>query len=486
MRAASGGDKCGGKFREAPMATQDNLPRNDEGIATALGVLTQAYGPRVETGQALREQHGHTTTWLRNQPPDAVIFPKSTEEVQDIVRICAAHKVPIIAFGTGTSLEGHVNAPVGGISLDFSQMDAILEVHAEDMDVVIQPGVTRKALNTYLRDTGLFFPIDPGADASLGGMAATRASGTCAVRYGTMKENVLALKAVLPSGEVVKSAARARKTSAGYDLTRLMVGSEGTLGIITELTLKLQGIPEATSAATCSFASLEDACNTVIACFQYGLPVARIELLNELQVKACNAYSKLSLPETPLLLLEFHGSETGVTEQAELFGEIAADYGGTGFELTAKEEDRAKLWQARHDSYWAALQLRPGAKAISTDACVPISRLADCVAAAEVKLEEMGLMAPIVGHVGDGNFHALLLLDMENPAEIETAESFIGWLNDLAISMDGTCTGEHGIGQGKAKYLERELGPGAMQVMGAIKRGIDPDNIFNPGKLALS
>ncbi|OAN70279.1 lactate dehydrogenase [Jannaschia sp. EhC01] len=467
------------------MALLADLPRNEDGIATALAVLTQAYGPRVETGQSLREQHGHTTTWLRNQPPDAVIFPQSTEEVQDIVRICATHRVPIIPFGTGTSLEGHVNAPAGGISLDFSQMDAILAVHAEDMDVVIQPGVTRKALNTHLRDTGLFFPIDPGADASLGGMAATRASGTCAVRYGTMKDNVLALKAVLPSGEVVKTAARARKTSAGYDLTRLMVGSEGTLGLITELTLKLQGIPEATSAATCSFPTVEDACNAVIACFQYGVPVARIELLNALQVRACNAYSKLTLPETPLLLLEFHGTDTGVTEQAEAFGELAADHGGTGFTFTTREEDRTRLWQARHDAYWAALQLRPGAQGISTDVCVPLSRLADCVAQTEAKLAELDLKAPIVGHVGDGNFHTLLLVDMENSSEIARAEGYVGWLADLAISMDGTCTGEHGIGQGKAKYLERELGAGAMAMMAAIKRGIDPDNIFNPGKMNL-
>ena len=467
------------------MGLQVDLPRNEDGIAAALGILTQAFGPRVERGQALREQHGHTTTWLRNQPPDAVIFPKTTEEVQEIVRICATHRVPIIPFGTGTSLEGHVNAPAGGISLDFSQMDAIVDVHAADMDVVIQPGVTRKALNTHLRDTGLFFPIDPGADASLGGMAATSASGTCAVRYGTMKDNVLALKAVLPSGEVVQTAARARKTSAGYDLTRLMVGSEGTLGIITELTLKLQGIPEATSAATCSFATVEDACNAVIASFQYGLPVARIELLNALQVRACNAYSNLSLPETPLLLLEFHGSETGVIEQAELFGDIASEHGGSGYTFTTREEERTKLWQARHDAYWAALQLRPGAQGISTDVCVPISRLADCVAQTEAKLAELELEAPIVGHVGDGNFHTLLLVDMDNPQEIARAEGYVGWLAELAISMEGTCTGEHGIGQGKSKYLERELGAGAMAVMSAIKRGIDPDNIFNPGKMGL-
>lgn len=468
------------------MAILADLQRNEAGIATALGILTQVFGPRVETGQALREQHGHTTTWLPNQPPDAVIFPQTTDEVQEIVRVCAIHKVPVIPFGTGTSLEGHVNAPAGGISLDFSQMDSILAVHAEDMDVVIQPGVTRKALNTHLRDTGLFFPIDPGADASLGGMAATNASGTCAVRYGTMKDNVLALKAVLPSGEIVTTAARARKTSAGYDLTRLIVGSEGTLGLITELTLKLQGIPEATSAATCSFPSIEAACNAVITSFQYGLPVARIELLDALYVKAINAYSKTSLPDGVLLLLEFHGTQSAVSEQAEIFGGIAAEAGGTNFTFTTREEERIKLWQARHDAYWAGLQLRPGARAIATDVCVPISRLAECVMATQAKLEELGILAPILGHVGDGNFHATPLIDIDSADEVAKAEHFIGWLNDLAISMDGTCTGEHGIGQGKAKYLERELGEGAMHMMAAIKRGVDPNNIFNPGKMALS
>jgi D-lactate dehydrogenase (cytochrome) len=462
-----------------------DLPRNESGIATALDVLRQRFGARLETGQALRAQHGHTTTWLVTQAPDAVICPQSTEEVQEIVRICAAHRAPVIPFGTGTSLEGHVNAPAGGISLDFKEMNAILAVHPEDMDAVIQPGVTRKALNTHLRDTGLFFPVDPGADASLGGMAATSASGTNAVRYGTMKDNVLALKAVLPSGELVQTAARARKTSAGYDLTRLMVGSEGTLGIITELTLRLQGIPEAISAATCSFPSVEAACNAVILTIQYGLPVARIELLDALQVRAVNTYSKLDLPETPLLLLEFHGTEAAVTEQADVFGGIAAEMGGSGFTFTTREEDRTKLWQARHDAYWAALTLRPGAKGISTDVCVPVSRLAECVSAAQERLAADGFIAPIVGHVGDGNFHSLLLIDMENPAEIARAEDFIGWLNDLAISMGGTCTGEHGIGQGKAKYLERELGPGAMEMMRAIKRAVDPLNILNPGKMGL-
>lgn len=467
------------------MALILDLPRNEAGISTAIGILQQRFGPRCETGGSLREQHGHTTTWLRTQAPDAVVFVQSTEDVVAVVEVCAAHGVPIIPFGAGTSLEGHVNAPAGGISIDFSQMNAILDVHAEDMDAVIQPGVTRKALNTHLRDTGLFFPVDPGADASLGGMAATNASGTNAVRYGTMKDNILALKAVLPSGEVVKTAARARKTSAGYDLTRLMIGSEGTLGLITELTVKLQGTPEAISAATCSFATVEEACNAVIMTIQYGLPVARIELLDALTVEAVNAYSKLSLPVSPLLLLEFHGSEASVKEQAETFGDIAQEFGGSGFVFTTREEERNRLWQARHDTYWAGLALRPGCKGLSTDVCVPVSRLAECVTAAQDKALELGFKAPIVGHVGDGNFHFLLLIDVDDNQELARAENFIGWLNDLAISMDGTCTGEHGIGQGKADYLERELGAPAMAMMEAIKHSVDPQNIFNPGKMRL-
>ena len=467
------------------MALILDLPRNEAGISTAIGILQQRFGPLCETGGSLREQHGHTTTWLRTQAPDAVVFVQRTEDVVAVVEVCAAHGVPIIPFGAGTSLEGHVNAPAGGISIDFSQMNAILDVHAEDMDAVIQPGVTRKALNTHLRDTGLFFPVDPGADASLGGMAATNASGTNAVRYGTMKDNILALKAVLPSGEVVKTAARARKTSAGYDLTRLMIGSEGTLGLITELTVKLQGTPEAISAATCSFATVEEACNAVIMTIQYGLPVARIELLDALTVEAVNAYSKLSLPVSPLLLLEFHGSEASVKEQAETFGDIAQEFGGSDFVFTTREEERNRLWQARHDTYWAGLALRPGSKGLSTDVCVPVSRLAECVTAAQDKALELGFKAPIVGHVGDGNFHVLLLIDVDDNQELARAENFIGWLNDLAISMDGTCTGEHGIGQGKADYLERELGAPAMAMMEAIKHSVDPQNIFNPGKMRL-
>jgi D-lactate dehydrogenase (cytochrome) len=361
-------------------------------------------------------------------------------------------------------------------------MNKVLAVHAEDLDCVIQPGITRKELNVFLRDQGLFFPIDPGADASLGGMASTRASGTNAVRYGTMKDNVLALEAVMPDGRIIRTASRAKKTSAGYDLTRLLIGAEGTLGVITEITLRLQGIPEAMSSAVCSFGSVEEACNAVIATIQMGIPVARIELLSALTVKSVNAYAKLSLPETPLLLLEFHGSEAGVTEQAETFGEIARDNGGTGFEWTTSPEERTRLWQARHDVYWAGLALRPGAKGFSTDVCVPISRLAECVTLAQAKADALGFIAPVVGHVGDGNFHVLLLVDMENPDEVAKADEYVGWLNDLAISMEGTCTGEHGIGQGKRPYLRKELGA-AVDYMVAVKRALDPKGIMNPGKI---
>ncbi|UWR55277.1 FAD-binding oxidoreductase [Phaeobacter inhibens] len=458
------------------------LPRNEAGINAAIDVLKQRFGEQLQTGQAIREQHGHTTTWITNQPPDAVVFPTSTDEVAEIVRTCADYGVPVIPYGTGTSLEGHVNAPAGGICVDMMRMDKILAVHAEDLDVVVQPGVTREQLNTYLRDQGLFFPIDPGANASLGGMAATRASGTNAVRYGTMKDNVLALEAVMADGGVIRTAQRAKKSSAGYDMTRLLVGSEGTLGLITELTLRLQGIPEAIRSARCAFRSVDDACRAVMMTIQYGIPVSRIEFLDEMSVRAANAYSGLDLPEMPLLLLEFHGSEAGVVEQADTFAQIAEEFGGFDIAATSTAEERSKLWQARHDMYWASLQLRPGAKGISTDVCVPISKLAECVSAARAKAEEMGLLAPMVGHVGDGNFHALLLIDMDSAEEREAADTYVGWLNELAISMEGTCTGEHGIGQGKRPYLQQELGE-TTRYMAAIKAALDPENILNPGKI---
>ncbi|MGR3620746.1 FAD-binding oxidoreductase [Pseudophaeobacter sp.] len=464
------------------MVQATTLPRNEAGITAAIGVLKQQFGERLQTGQAIREQHGHTTTWITNQAPDAVAFPTSTQEVAEIVKCCAEYGVPVIPFGTGTSLEGHVNAPAGGICVDMMRMDQILKVNAEDLDVVVQPGVTREQLNTYLRDQGLFFPIDPGANASLGGMVATRASGTNAVRYGTMKDNVVALEVVMADGEVIRTAQRAKKSSAGYDLTRLMVGSEGTLGLVTEITLRLQGIPEAIRSARCSFRTVDDACRAVMMTIQYGIPVARMELLDEMSVRAANNYSKLTLPETPLLLLEFHGSDAGVVEQSDMFASIAEEFGGFDVAATSTAEERNQLWQARHDMYWACLQIRPEAKGISTDVCVPISRLAECVGATQDKASELGLIAPIVGHVGDGNFHSLVLVDMDNPQERQKADDFIGWLNEMAISMDGTCTGEHGIGQGKRPYLQQELGA-ATRYMAAIKAALDPDNILNPGKI---
>ncbi|WP_299622292.1 FAD-linked oxidase C-terminal domain-containing protein [uncultured Tateyamaria sp.] len=459
-----------------------DMPRNEEGIATALGVLKQQFGDRLQTGQAVRDQHAHTTTWIKAQAPDAVVFPTSTREVSEIVKVCATHRVPVIPFGTGTSLEGHVNAPAGGISVDLSQMDQILAVHSDDLDCVVQPGVTREQLNTHLRDRGLFFPIDPGANASLGGMASTRASGTNAVRYGTMKDNVIALEAVMADGQIICTAQRAKKTSAGYNMTQLLVGSEGTLGLITEITLKLQGIPEAISAARMSFPSIDAACQAVMTTIQYGIPVARIELMDELNVRAANAYAGLDLPEVPLLLLEFHGSDMSVREQTEMFASIAEDVGGTDFAATTSTEERNKLWKARHDLYWATLQLRPGAQGISTDVCVPISRLAEAVTGAQAKAAELDLLSPIVGHVGDGNFHCLVLIDMDDADEVARAERFVAWLADEAIAMEGTCTGEHGIGQGKMPYLVKELGA-TTEFMSAIKGALDPLGIMNPGKI---
>lgn len=457
--------------------------RNSAAIEKAVAELTAAFGNRVVTSQAVREQHGNTVTWIANQPPDAVIYPQSTEDVQQIVRICAANAVAVIPFGVGTSLEGHVNAPVGGVSIDFRDMNKIIKVHAEDLDCVIEPGITRKALNEQLRDSGLFFPIDPGADASLGGMAATRCSGTNAVRYGTMKDNVIALKVVLSNGEVIDTARRAKKTSAGYDLTRLMVGSEGTLGVITQLTLKLSGIPEAISGGICPFPSVEACCNTAIHTIQSGIPVARIELLDSLQVRACNLHSNLGLPETPMLFLEFHGTEASVAEQSKRFGEIAAEFGGGPFTWTTRPEERTRLWEARHHAALSNFALRPGATIVATDVCVPISRLAECVTETQRDIEASRILAPIVGHVGDGNFHLTMLVDMDDRDELKRAEALSERLVERALAMDGTCTGEHGVGQGKMKYLAAEHGRAALEVMASIKRALDPHNIMNPGKI---
>jgi D-lactate dehydrogenase (cytochrome) len=457
--------------------------RDPEALAATLRALAARFGNRLVTSQAVREQHGNTTTWVANEPPDAVVFPETTGDVQEVVRICAAQHVPVIPFGTGTSLEGHVNAPLGGVSIDFRDMNRVLTVHAEDLDCVVEPGVTRKALNEHLRDQGLFFPIDPGADASLGGMAATRCSGTNAVRYGTMKDNVLSLKVVLANGELMTAARRAKKSSAGYDLTRLIVGSEGTLGVITELTLRLSGIPEAIAAGVCPFPSVEACCEATILTIQSGIPVARIELLDALQVRACNAYSKLALPETPMLFLEFHGSDAGVAEQSQRFGEIAAEFGGGPFEWATRPEDRSKLWQARHDAYWAGRALRPGSAAVATDVCVPISKLAQCVIETQRDIADSRLVAPILGHVGDGNFHLTLLVDLADSGEVARAKALSERLVARALAMDGTSTGEHGVGQGKMAYLPAEHGEAALDVMRAIKRALDPDGIMNPGKI---
>lgn len=460
-----------------------NQPRAPGAIKAAIEALAAAFGNRLVTSQAVREQHGNTLTWVPNQPPDAVVFPQSAQDVQQIVRICATHDVPVIPFGVGSSLEGQVNAPLGGVSIDCRDMNKVLAVNAQDLDCVIEPGITRKALNENLRDSGLFFPIDPGADASLGGMAATRASGTNAVRYGTMKDNVIAMKVVLANGELMSTARRAKKTSAGYDLTRLMVGSEGTLGVITELTLKLSGIPEAIASGVCPFPTVDAACQATILTIQSGIPVARIELLDALQIKAVNAYSKLTLPEVPMLFVEFHGSDASVAEQSQRFGEIAAELGGGPFDWATKPEDRSKLWQARHDGYWAGRHLRPGASAFATDVCVPISRLAECLNATQREIAELKLVAPILGHVGDGNFHLTLLVDMNDAGEVKRAKILMERLVGLALSMDGTCTGEHGVGQGKMAYLLAEHGAPALAVMASIKRALDPQNIMNPGKI---
>ena len=465
------------------MTAPDLPPSGHPQLATALAELAARLGPRLATGAAIREQHGHTTTWLANQPPDAVAFAASTAEVQDILRICARHRVPVIPFGTGTSLEGHVNAPHGGVCLDLSGMNRVLAIRPGDMDCTVEAGVTREALNTELRATGLFFPVDPGANASLGGMASTRASGTTAVRYGTMRDRVLALTAVLPSGEIVRTASRARKTAAGYDLTRLLIGAEGTLGVITELTLRLAPQPEAVAGAIASFEGIEAACRTAEAVLQMALPVARMEFLDAQAVGAVNARHRLCLPLMPLLLIELHGSPASVAQDGALFAELARDQGALAVEWSSDAEARRRLWTARHDFYWSALAQYPGRLGFSTDVCVPVSALADCVTAARGKLDALGLEGTNAGHVGDGNFHTLIFVDPADADMRARAETYVGWLNDLAISKDGTCTGEHGIGQGKMAYLEKELGPGALAMMRAVKQGVDPANILNPGKI---
>ena len=441
-----------------------------------------SFGDRLSTAEAVRQQHGKDQTYHEGALPDAVIFAHSTEEVQTIVQRCAATGTAVVPFGTGTSLEGHIAALKGGVSIDLSAMNRILEVNEGDLDCRVQAGVTRKALNEDLRHTGLFFPIDPGADASIGGMAATRASGTNAVRYGTMRENVLGLTVVTADGNIVRTGGRARKSSAGYDLTHLLVGSEGTLGVITEIALRLQPIPQAMSAAVCSFATLKGAVDTVIEIIQMGIPVARIELLDDIQIDAVNQYNKFDYPLLPTLFFEFHGSDSGVAEQAEMAGEIASENGGSGFQWSTQAEERNRLWQARHDVFWATKAYRPGFGAWSTDVCVPISALSDVILETRADIDKAGLCAPIVGHVGDGNFHVLFLMDPDDPEALAKAKKVNAAMLTRAMQAGGTCTGEHGIGYGKIDYLEQEH-PSALPMMRAVKRALDPNNIMNPGKI---
>ncbi|WP_313072279.1 FAD-linked oxidase C-terminal domain-containing protein [Melaminivora sp.] len=448
-----------------------------------LGALAGRFGARLATALSVREQHGRDEGSISAPPPSAVVFAESTQDVQDAVRLAGQYGTPVIPYGAGSSLEGHLLAVQGGISLDVSRMNQVLSIDADDLTVTVQPGITRKALNEAIKHTGLFFPIDPGADASIGGMAATRASGTNAVRYGTMRENVLALQVVTASGEAIRTGTRARKSSAGYDLTRLMVGSEGTLGIFTEVTLRLYPLPEAVSAAICSFPSIEAAVRTVIQTIQLGVPIARVELIDAHSVRLVNAHSKLSLREEPLLLMEFHGSPASVQEQAETVQQIAQDFGGNAFEWATTPEERTRLWTARHNAYFAAVQSRPGCKAISTDTCVPISRLADCLLDSVAEADASGIPYFLVGHVGDGNFHFGYLLDPAVPEERETAERLNHQLVARALALGGTCTGEHGVGIHKMGFLVDEAGEGAVEMMRTIKRALDPQNILNPGKI---
>ncbi len=448
----------------------------------ALEALHGLFGERLLTAKAVREQYGKDESFHRPQPPDAVIRPRDKEEVQTIVRVCAAHRVPVIPHGAGTSLEGNVAALAGGICVDSSEMNRVLAVNGEDFDAVVQPGVTRRQLNDHLKDSGLFFPVDPGADASLGGMAATRASGTNAVRYGTMRENVINIEAVLADGSIIHSARRAKKSAAGYDLTRLLVGSEGTLAVFTELTVRLYPLPEAVSSAVCAFATVKGAVDCVIQMIQHGISLARVELLDALTLKAVNRYSRANFAEAPTLFLEFHGSENGVSEQAEAAQELAGENGGGEFRWSKNTEERRRMWRARHDAAYAGKLLHPNGRIWATDVCVPISRLADCIEQTQRDIEESKLLAPIVGHVGDGNFHLLLLVDHDDPQEVDRAEALHRRMVIRALEMDGTCSGEHGVGYGKIDFLEMEHGA-ALEPMRMIKKALDPDNIFNPGKI---
>ncbi len=451
----------------------------DQSVLTELQALL---GERVTTSAGIREHHGKDESYLPYAPPDAVVFPHSTEEVRDIVNICRRHRVPMIPYGVGTSLEGHILAIQGGVCIDMGQMNQVLAVHEEDMDAVVQAGVTRKQLNEFIKHTGLFFPIDPGANATLGGMTATRASGTNAVRYGTMRETVLSLKVVLADGRVIQTSRRSKKSAAGYDLTRLFVGSEGTLGIITEVTVKLHPVQAAMSAAVCAFETVKGAADTVIQTLQSGIPIARSELLCATTMAALNKHNKTSHLEKPTLLLEFHGTEASVVEQAEMVQEIAKDNGGLGFQWATKPEERTKLWEARHNAYFACLQLKPGSRAVSTDVCVPISRLAECIVETTKDIDKASMPIPLFGHVGDGNFHLVILVDPASGSDMEEAKALNLRLVQRALAMEGTCTGEHGIGVGKQAYLVEELGE-AVDLMRDLKRSFDPENLLNPGKV---
>jgi D-lactate dehydrogenase (cytochrome) len=451
-------------------------------LATLLERLSALLGDRVTTNTNIRDQHGHDEGYQPGQPPDVVVFPVTTDEVAAVASICTELAVPMIPYGVGTSLEGQVMAPSGGVCIDLARMDEVLQVNPKDLDCTVQAGITRRQLNEYLRAQGMFFPVDPGADATLGGMASTRASGTNAVRYGTMRENVLGLTVVLADGRVIKTGGRARKSSAGYDLTNLFVGSEGTLGIITELTVRLYGRLEAISSAVCSFGDLSAAVDTVIETIQLGIPVARIELLDEVQMDAVNRYSDLNYPVAPTLFLEFHGTRSAVAEQAELVSSIATEHGGSNFQWARNEQDGNALWRARHDAAYACKALRPGCEMWPTDVCVPISRLAECINQTRKDIDRSGLVAPIVGHVGDGNFHVVIVLDTNDLEEIQRANEFNDRLIGRALAMGGTCTGEHGIGLGKREHLLIEHG-GAVEVMASIKQTLDPKNLMNPGKI---
>ncbi|MGY9048445.1 MAG: FAD-binding oxidoreductase [Rhodobacterales bacterium] len=451
-------------------------------LPQALNALGSLLGQRLSTSKHDLDLHGRSESYFALTPPDAVAYPHTTAEVQQIVRICAEHGVPVTGWGAGTSLEGHALAVQGGLVVDFSQMDKVLEIRAADMDVTVQPGVTREALNQELRATGLFFSVDPGANASLGGMAATGASGTTSVRYGTMRENVLALQVVLADGRVIRTGNQARKSASGYDLTGLMVGSEGTLGLLTELTLRLHGVPEAVSAGVCAFGRIEDAVDAVLDTIQMGIPVARIEFVDAATAAAFNAYAGTSLPECPHLMVEFHGSPEGVAQDSARFGEIAEDHDGLGFQWSTLEEDRRALWAMRHNAYYAILASRPGARALVTDICVPISRLARAVTETQADLAQASIPGPILGHVGDGNFHSILMFDPENPAELAEAKALSHRMVQRALDLGGTATGEHGVGMGKLGYMQREHGAG-WDVMTTLKQAMDPQGILNPGKL---